>query len=115
METNGSTTSATPKLPPRGRHSRGMNWLRVQAVDSPGDGPGLGGGSCTLAHGFDWKPCEIVFEVPERGHAIQFGVGLAGRGTIWLDDVKLEEVGPSVPVTGRVSGRLHPENLDFEP
>src|SRR5215212_6837972 len=33
MDTNGSTTTAPPKLPPPARHSRGMNWLRVQSVN----------------------------------------------------------------------------------
>jgi len=94
--------------------ARGDLWLRVQAVDSPGDGPGLGGGSCRLSQGFDWKPCEIVFDVPERGDSIQLGIGLAGTGTIWLDDVRLEAVGPSVPPSDPDRPRNGPVNLDFE-
>lgn len=33
METNGATVTPKPKLPPAARTSRGMNWLRVQAVN----------------------------------------------------------------------------------
>jgi len=72
--------------------ARGDFWLRVQAPDSPGDGPGLGGGRCKLSGTFDWEPCVVEFEVPEEGTAIQYGIGLAGPGTIWLDDVTLEPI-----------------------
>lgn len=48
----------------RGVAGRGDFWLRVQAPHSPADGPGLGGGSCRLSGDFDWRPCEIVFDVP---------------------------------------------------
>lgn len=79
--------------------ARGDLWLRVQARESPGDGPGLGGGACRLSGTFDWKPCTIVFDVPARGDAIDVGVGTTGHGTLWLDDVHLEEVGADVPLT----------------
>ena len=82
---------------------RGDIWLRVQAPDSPGDGPGLGGGRCALASTFDWQPCEIVFDVPERGAQIELGIGLGDRGTLWLDDVTLEQVGDS-PAGSQVTG-----------
>jgi hypothetical protein len=87
---------------------------RVQAASSPGDGPGLGGASCKLAGDFEWRPCEVVFDVPERGTSIELGVGLAGPGAIWLDDVKLEEVAKSADVPGVVTEKSAPENLGFE-
>ena len=90
---------------------RGDFWLRVQAADSPGDGPGLGGGSCRLHATFDFKRCEIVFDVPKAGESIELGIGLDGPGTIWPDDVKLEAVGKNVPLN---SGLEHATNLDFE-
>jgi hypothetical protein len=89
-------------------------WLRVQAPYSPGDGPGLGGSSFRLSRSFAWKPCEIVFDVPGAAAAIQLGIGLAGRGTLWLDDVHLDEVPRDVRVTTVVRARPRPVNLDFE-
>jgi hypothetical protein len=98
----------------RGISGRGDMWLRVQALTSPGDGPGLGGGSCPLAGDFEWRPCTMVFDVPERGMWIETGIGLAGPGTIWLDDMKLEEVEKTAKVTSVVRERNAPENLGFE-
>ncbi len=92
-------------------------WVRVQSAVSPGDGPGLGGGACPLSGDFAWQPCEVVFDVPERASSIQIGAGLrgSGAGTLWLDDVTLEEVGKDVRVTGAVRDGGGPENLGFEP
>jgi hypothetical protein len=99
----------------RGVTGRGDMWLRVQGATSLADGPGLGGGSCTLAGDFDWKPCTVVFDVPERGQWIQMGVGLDAAGTLWLDDVKLEQVAKTSAITGiAVREKMAPENLDFE-
>lgn len=116
-ELRGKRLRMTARVKGEGITGRGDLWLRVQAADSPDDGPGLGGGGCRLARSFAWKPCEIVFDVPEAGASIQLGVGLAGPGTLWLDDVRLEEVSRDVPVTrvtGPVPARLRPINLDFE-
>jgi len=95
---------------------RGDFWLRVQAVDSPGDGTGLGGGHCMLSQTFDWKLCEIVFDVPEAGSAIELGGGLGGPGTLWIDDVQIQTVGPDVPLTRRGGEALARtlRNGDFE-
>ncbi|HKE17427.1 MAG TPA: hypothetical protein VKB80_21280 [Kofleriaceae bacterium] len=82
----------------RGIEGRGDLWLRVQGVESPADGPGLGGGHDTLSGSFDWRAVSIVFDVPPAGDSIQWGVGLDGRGTIWIDDVGFEEVGRDVPL-----------------
>ncbi|HVH42941.1 MAG TPA: hypothetical protein VM925_11380 [Labilithrix sp.] len=110
----GKRLRMTAQVRGRGIAARGDMWLRVQAQSSPGDGPGLGGGSCSLAGDFDWKPCTVVFDVPERGMWIQMGIGLAGPGTIWLDDVRLEEVEKSAAVTSIVREKAAPENLGFE-
>ena len=56
----------------------------------------------------------IVFDVPDRGVRIETGIGLGGRGTLWVDDVKLEEVERSTQVTNTVRDRSTPENLGFE-
>jgi hypothetical protein len=93
---------------------RGDLWLRVQAAYSPGDGPGLGGGSCRLSGSFAWRPCDLVFDVADAGESIELGIGLAGPGTLWLDQVTLDEVSRDVPVTGVVRAAPRPINLDFE-
>lgn len=64
-----------------------------------------------------WKPYEIVLDVPSKSDSISFGVLLLG-GTVWLDDLKIEPVGPDVPVTGIYAREAKlpskPRNLDFE-
>lgn len=74
-------------------------WARVQASDSPGDGSGLGGRLRRLSPDQDWERKEVVLNVPEAGAYIQYGVGLAGPGRIWMDDAKIEIVGLDVPVS----------------
>jgi hypothetical protein len=110
----GKRLRMTAQVRGRGITARGDMWLRVQALSSPSDGPGLGGGSCRLSGDFDWKPCTVVFDVPERGMWIEAGIGLAGPGTVWLDDVKLEEVEKTAKVTSEVREKIAPENLGFE-
>jgi hypothetical protein len=61
----------------------------------------------------DWKSYEVVLDVPKEATAVAFGVLLHGTGSIWIDDVKLEAVSTSVPVTSEKK-REAPENLDFE-
>lgn len=101
---------------------RGDLWLRVQALYSPADGPGLGGGGCRLRESFEWRACEVVFDVVPGtvfdtlpgAVELQLGVGLAGPGTIWLDEVRLDEVTTDVPLTEPIRARTQPINLDFE-
>jgi len=62
----------------------------------------------------DWKSYEVVLDVPKEATAIAFGVILSGTGALWIDDVKLEPVSLSVPVTKDNKDPETPENLDFE-
>jgi hypothetical protein len=92
---------------------RADGWARAQGSASPAEGPGLGGGACALSGTFEWKPCEIVFEVPGESVQVEVGFGLAGSGTLWVDDVKLEIAPKGAGLTG--AHRLAaPTNLDFE-
>ena len=84
---------------------RGELWLRVQAIDSPPDGRGLGAGRCQRTGSFDWQTCEIVFDVDPRAMAIEVGLGLAGTGTLWLDDVLIEPVSADVPLRNWAAAR----------
>jgi hypothetical protein len=62
----------------------------------------------------DWKTYEVVLDVPKEATAVAFGVLVSGTGALWIDDVKLEPVSLSVPVTRDNKTRETPENLDFE-
>ena len=80
----------------------------------------------------DWRLAEIVVDVPAEVVGIAFGAFLTGSGVAWADDLRLEVVDSTVPVTAPpvdapVSGtdsativafydRLgtEPRNLDFE-
>lgn len=46
----------------------------------------------------NWHPRSVTLEVPESARAISFGVIASGRGTVWIDDLKMEAVASSVPV-----------------
>ena len=48
-----------------------------------------------------WQSYAVVLDVPQDATGIFFGVLLAGSGTVWLNSVKFEIVGPEVPTTGR--------------
>lgn len=95
-----------------GAHGRVDFWARVQAANSPGDGPGLGGGSHWLPTHSEWTRYDLVFDVPAEAAAIQFGVGLSGFGKVWIDDVSLVEVDRSTPLDDGTPAV--PVNLDFE-
>lgn len=64
----------------------------------------------------DWTECQIVLDVPPNSFAIAFGVLLAGKGQIWVDDFRFEVVGDDVPVTDQEPRALPeaPTNLGFE-
>jgi hypothetical protein len=77
----------------------------------------------------EWKRYRVVMDVPWHGEVLAYGFSLEGKGTLWIDDVKLSAVDVAVPVTGRpnnhrlgviaqavsLDGALpSPTNLDFE-
>jgi hypothetical protein len=61
----------------------------------------------------EWKSYEIVLDVSPQAITVNFGILLHGAGEVWLDGVKLEAVGPNVPVTGTPPLPTQPVNLDF--
>lgn len=63
-----------------------------------------------------WKTYQVVLDVPTDATGISFGVLLSGPGEVWLNRVKLEVVGPDVPVTSKKAPSLpdEPANLNFE-
>jgi hypothetical protein len=104
-------------------------WMRIESIDGKenysissdfmGDRPIRGTN--------DWKEYEVVLDVPnEDSTQIYFGVLLAGKGQVWVDDFKLEAVDKAVKATGTVHEKgkckhafpkglpKEPKNLDFE-
>jgi hypothetical protein len=92
-------------------------WMRIDGPEKPplgfdnmSDRPIRGTG--------DWRRCEIVLDVPQEATDIAFGILLAGKGKVYLDNVTFEEVPLTVKVTN-VSGMMKklpsaPVNLNFE-
>jgi hypothetical protein len=74
----------------------------------------------------DWQKYEVVLDVPAEAEEIYFGILLAGKGQVWVDDFAFETVGNEVKTTGAPAqsmDRMHelvkdlpqkPKNLDFE-
>ncbi len=46
----------------------------------------------------DWQLRSVTLEVPENARTIVLGVIAAGKGTVWIDELKIEAVGNEVPV-----------------
>ena len=51
----------------------------------------------------DWQRCEVVLDVPSAASAIWFGLLLTGPGQVWFDDLQVEGVDGTVPVTAATS------------
>jgi hypothetical protein len=107
----GKRVRASVWVKSQGATGRADFWTRVQAHDSPGDGPGLGGGYSHLETDADWTEYVSVFDVPEGAAQLNFGVGLAGPGTVWIDDATFTVVPKETPL--RWGASLAPRNLNF--
>jgi hypothetical protein len=97
----------------RGKRVRLSGWLRTRDVETgwaglwmrvdPAAGSALafdnmvGRGPKGTA---DWRRYEVVLDVAEEAKAVYFGALLAGGGTLWVDDLVLEEVPDTVETTG---------------
>jgi hypothetical protein len=65
----------------------------------------------------DWNKFKIVLDIPSNSKAINYGVLLGGLGKVWFDNLIIEEVDTSVPVTNLRKERklpAEPINMDFE-
>ncbi len=60
-----------------------------------------------------WRQHEVVLDVPANASRFHIGVMLSGKGTVWLDDGKIEVVDNSAPTTGSKKP-VGPRNSDFE-
>ncbi len=62
----------------------------------------------------DWKKYEIVLDVPPESRVIILGVSLFGKGQIWVDDLRFEDVGLDVPTTGQKPPKqIEAESISF--
>lgn len=66
----------------------------------------------------EWEQFSIVLDMPQsRSAEILFGISLLGKGEIYFDDFRFEEVGYDVETTGETRERNkkgYPANLNFE-
>jgi len=77
----------------------------------------------------EWHRYRVVMDVPWHGEVLAYGFSLQGRGSLWVDDVRLTAVDVNVPLTGTQNGHqlgviaqavskdgalANPSNLDFE-
>ncbi|UQZ34498.1 AraC family transcriptional regulator [Paenibacillus sp. PK3_47] len=65
----------------------------------------------------EWNHYAIVLDVPDNSTSISFGVLLSGRGQVWVDELRFEEVDDHTPTTNLdYTQELldEPVNLSFE-
>ena len=86
-------------------------WMRVDRDRKPVAFDNMQDRPITDTQG--WTQHAIVLDVDSQATTVAFGILLAGKGAVWIDDVTFEFVGEEVPVTGLQSKRS-PRNLDFE-
>ena len=68
-------------------------WMRIDGRER-GHALGFDNMSERGVHGTTpWQRYEITLDVPNEAMAIYFGALIAGRGTLWVDDLQLEDVG----------------------
>jgi hypothetical protein len=63
-----------------------------------------------------WARYNVVLDVPDKTKVITFGFMLKGRGEMWANGIKLEEVGKKVRASAMPNNPLPkaPVNLNFE-
>lgn len=113
--TLGQTISAVAY---RGRRVRMTGFVRVDSLSGGGaglwmriDGPtGLLGFDNMIGYGRaitgtrDWTQYSVVLDVPNNALGVTIGFLFSGRGTVRLDDIRVDVVDNSVPTTGSGSG-----------
>jgi len=104
--TFGTLTQAIAADAFRGKRVRLSGWLRTRDSDFAGlwlrVDPQLAFDNMSdrgVKGTTDWSRFEVVLNVPQEATKLAFGALLAGGGTLWVDDLSLEAVGPDVPVT----------------
>ena len=89
-----------------GSGTQAMLWIRVDATDGAitsdfmTDRP--------IRDTRDWTSYDLVLDVPKDAIGITFGALLTGLGQLWVDDLSLQPVAATVPVTGKIGNALYP-------
>ncbi|MFP3987091.1 hypothetical protein U9R90_06215 [Streptomyces sp. E11-3] len=99
----------------RSKDTRGYVTIWLRADDSGGRGVAFDNTQAPdkrVSGTTGWLDRSVVVDIPDSAHKILFGVILAGEGSAWVDEVKLEVVGTNVPRTTEPL-RLRPINMDF--
>jgi hypothetical protein len=60
----------------------------------------------------DWTPYSVVLDTSDASEGVFFGVLMAGKGQLWITDLRFEVVGTDVPTTG-TSRSTKPGNLSL--
>jgi hypothetical protein len=100
----GKRVRITASVKTQGATQRVDFWARAQGERSPSDGQGLGGDWRALPADSGWVQEVIVLDVPAETAFLEYGVGVAGPGKVWLESAKVEAVGADVAATGQKPG-----------
>jgi hypothetical protein len=88
-------------------------WMRIDRQKKPVAFDNMQNRPITKSQG--WSKHSIVLDVDSQATVVAFGMLLAGKGAVWIDDVMFDIVGEEVPVTDLQSKPAStPRNLDFE-
>jgi Biopolymer transport protein ExbD/TolR len=76
----------------------------------------------SLKESNDLTLCSVVIDVPVTAHNLAYGLFMTGTGQVWVNELKIEEVGADVAVTALPLGKIRqgrtyptsPVNLDFD-
>jgi erythromycin esterase len=107
----------------RGHRVRLSGWIRTSGVGGEGAGLWFRGDGVKigpfdnmtgrrLTGTNDWQHVSIVVDVPSGTTGVAYGVLLVGPGVIWVDDLTLEVVDETVPVTAPLSERLYSDSAE---
>lgn len=94
----------------------GGAWLRVDG-DTPGEALAFDNMQPRALRGnIPWAEHQLVLDVPKEATQLVYGLVLAGSGRLSGDDLKIDIVDDTVPVTNLLPRPLPPKprNLNFE-
>jgi hypothetical protein len=92
-------------------------WMRIDGKDNPTKPLGFDNMMNRSIKGTtDWKKYSVVLDVPSNSNLINIGILLAGKGEVWVSNLKFDIVDKSVPVTDLKENpsKSEPSNLDFK-
>ncbi len=92
-------------------------WMRIDGKDNPTKPLGFDNMSNRPITGTtDWKKYNVVLDVPSNSNLINIGILLAGKGEVWVSNLKFEIVDKTVSTTDIIENQSNsvPSNLDFK-